>query len=40
MKNLLKKIAVKSTEKAFTAMNVYQPKMPKVLEKKIEEKKD
>nr|DAO97765.1 MAG TPA: hypothetical protein [Caudoviricetes sp.]DAT69610.1 MAG TPA: hypothetical protein [Caudoviricetes sp.]DAT69677.1 MAG TPA: hypothetical protein [Caudoviricetes sp.] len=31
-------IAIKNTEKAFTAMNHFQPKLPKALLKKIEEK--
>lgn len=40
MKNTLKKIANKNTEKAFTSMFVYQPKLPKALKNKIESKKD
>ena len=39
MKNLLKKLAIKNVEKAFTIMGHFQPKMPKILEKKISEKK-
>lgn len=39
MKNLLKKLAMNNTEKAFTAMNHFQPKMPKALKAKIESKK-
>lgn len=40
MKKLLKKIAKTSTEKAFTAASIYQPKMPKALMKEIDKKKD
>lgn len=40
MKNLLKSLALKSNEKAFTFMGVYQPKLPKALKNKIESKKD
>lgn len=39
MKKLLKSIAIKNTEKAFTAMKVYQPKLPKLLKEKIENNK-
>ena len=39
MKNLLKKIALNSTEKAFTFMEHYQPKMPKILKEKLEKNK-
>lgn len=39
MKNLLKKLAMNNTEKAFTAMQHFQPKMPKALKAKIESKK-
>lgn len=39
MKKILRKIAIKNTEKAFTAMNHFQSKMPKILMNKIEEKK-
>lgn len=40
MKDILKKVAQNSTEKAFTFMFVYQPKLPKALKNKIESKKD
>ena len=39
MKNLLKKIALNSTEKAFTFMEHYNPKMPKILKEKLEKNK-
>lgn len=39
MKKFLKKIAIKNTEKAFTAMKIYQPKLPKLLKQKIENNK-
>lgn len=39
MKKFLKKIAIKNTEKAFTAMSHFQPKMPKILMDKIKEDK-
>lgn len=39
MKNLLKNIAFKNTEKAFTFMEYYTPKMPKVLKEKLEKNK-
>lgn len=34
MKNILKKIAEKSVENAFTTLNHYQPKMPNSLMEK------
>lgn len=40
MKNILKIIANKSNEKAFTFMGIYQPKLPKALKNKIKSKKD
>lgn len=40
MKNILKKLPAKFTEKAFTGMGTYQPKMPKAVSAKIEAKKD
>lgn len=40
MKKILKGISSKMTEKAFTSMSVYQPKLPKALKNKIESKKD
>lgn len=40
VKDMLKKMAEGSTEGAFTIMKVYQPKMPKALRDKIEEKRD
>lgn len=40
MRNLLKKIAKSSTEKAFTAASIFQPKMPKAIQKEIDKKKD
>ena len=39
MKNILKKIAFNHTEKAFTFMQHYQPKLPKALKEKIEKNK-
>lgn len=39
MKNILKTIANKYTEKAFTIMGHYQPKMPKILKEKLEKNK-
>ena len=39
MKDILKKIALGSTEKAFTCMKVYAPKMPKLIKKAIDSKK-
>nr|DAE24525.1 MAG TPA: AgrD [Siphoviridae sp. ctyvQ1] len=36
MKNILKKIAEKSVENAFTTLNHYQPKMPDSLMEKIQ----
>lgn len=39
MKSLLKIIANKYTEKAFTIMGHYQPKMPKILKEKLEKNK-
>lgn len=35
MKNFVKLIAEKNTEKAFTSWNHYQPKMPKSLMEKV-----
>jgi hypothetical protein len=40
LKTILKKIAIKHTEKAFTIMNNYQPKMPKILRDKIASERD
>ena len=40
VKEILKKMAVGKTEKAFTEWQHYSPKMPKILVEKIEEKKD
>lgn len=37
MKNILKKIAEKSVENAFTTLNHYQPKLPNSLMEKIQE---
>ena len=39
MKNLLKNIAFKNTEKAFTFMEYYSPKIPKILKEKLEKNK-
>ena len=39
MKKILKEIALKNTEKAFTIMSHYQPKMPKILKEKLEKNK-
>lgn len=39
MKSLLKIIANKYTEKAFTIMGHYQLKMPKILKEKLEKNK-
>ena len=39
MKKILKQIAFKNTEKAFTIMQHYQPKMPKILKEKLEKNK-
>ena len=38
MKNLIKIVAEKSTEKAFTTLGHYQPKMPDSLMEKAQEK--
>ena len=40
MKNFLKNIANKNVENAFTLWRAFSPKMPKSLEKKIEDKKE
>lgn len=40
MKNLLKKIAMATTNKAFTWANSYAPKMPSSLKSQIEEEKE
>lgn len=39
MKKFLKNIAFKNTEKAFTIMKMYQPKMPKILKEKLNKNK-
>lgn len=39
MKEILKRIALRNTEKAFTIMSHYQPKMPKILKEKLEKNK-
>ena len=39
MKKILKLIAFKNTEKAFTIMEHYNPKMPKILKEKLEKNK-
>lgn len=39
MKNVLKKIAFNFTEKAFTCMGIYAPKMPKTVKKIVDSKK-
>lgn len=39
MKKILKLIAFKNTEKAFTIMEYYNPKMPKILKEKLEKNK-
>lgn len=39
MKKVLKFIAFKNTEKAFTIMEYYNPKMPKILKNKLEKNK-
>ena len=38
MKNFVKKIAEKATVESFTFLNHYQPKMPKSLMAKVEDK--
>lgn len=40
MKEFLKKLAENKVEEAFTDWRVFSPEMPKVLKKKIEDKKE